>query len=93
MLTCLFLVEMATRFSKKKLAEMKEKMVKSIPEEGGFISKRHRLEKKVKDEVIENPEGVLQPAIPSSPHPHSPSSSLEVLPSGGGLKRKLVGDF
>ena len=57
MLTCLFLVEMATRFSKKKLAEMKEKMVKSIPEEGGFISKRHRLEKKVKDEVIKNPEG------------------------------------
>ena len=57
MLICFFLVEMTTCFSMKKLAEMKEKMVKSIPEEGGFISKRHRLEKKVKDEVIKNPEG------------------------------------
>ncbi|KAK9986663.1 hypothetical protein SO802_031614 [Lithocarpus litseifolius] len=73
--------KMATCFSKKKLAEMKEKKDKSIPEEGGFISKRRRLEKKVKDGVIEKPEVVLQPAIPSSPHPHSPSSSLKVLPS------------
>ena len=65
MLTCLFLVEMATR-RKKKLAEMKEKKDKSVPEEGGFISKRHCLEKKAKDEAIEKPEVVLQPAIPSS---------------------------
>ena len=79
MLTCLFLVEMETRFSKKKLAEMKEKMVKSIPEEGGFISKRHRLEKKVKDRVIEKPEAVLQPTIPSSPRLYSPSLSLEEI--------------
>nr|POF07307.1 hypothetical protein CFP56_22821 [Quercus suber] len=93
MLTCLFLVEMATRFRMKKLVEMKEKKDKSIPEKGGFISKRRHLEKKVKDEVIEKLEVVLQPAIPSSPRPHSPSSSLEVLPSGGGLKRKSIGDF
>ena len=93
MLTCLFLVEMATHFSKKKLAKMKEKKDKSIPKEGGFISKRRRLEKKVKDRVIEKPKGVLQPTIPSSPRLYSPSSSLEVLPSGGGLKRKLIGDF
>ena len=66
MLTCLFLVEMATRFRKKKLAEMKEKKDKSVSEEGGFISKRHCLEKKAKDEAIEKPEVVLQPAIPSS---------------------------
>lgn len=93
MLTCIFLVEMATRFSKKMLAEMKEKKDNSVPEEGGFISKRRRLEKKVKDKVIEKPEVVLQPAIPSSLRPHSPSSSLEVLPFGGGLKRKSVRDF
>lgn len=66
MLTCIFLVEMATRFSKKMLAEMKEKKDNSVPEEGGFISKRRRLEKKVKDKVIEKPEVVLQPAIPLS---------------------------
>ena len=72
---------------------MKEKKDKSFPKEGGFISKRRCLEKKANDEVIEKPEVVLQPVIPSSLRPHSPSSSLEVLPSGGGLKRKSVVDF
>lgn len=47
----------------------------------------------MKNKVIEKPEVVLQPAIPSSLRPHSPSSSLEVLPFGGGLKRKSVRDF
>ncbi|XP_065628044.1 uncharacterized protein LOC136066917 isoform X2 [Quercus suber] len=85
--------KMATRFSKKKLVEMKEKKDKSVPEEGGFISKKRFLEKKAKDEVIEKPKMVLQPAVPLSLRPHFSSSSLEVLPSGGGLKRKSVADF
>ena len=72
---------------------MKEKKDKSVPKEGGFISKRRCLEKKANDEVIEKREVVLQPVIPSSLRPHSPSSSLEVLPFGGGLKRKSVVDF
>ena len=45
---------------------MKEKKDKSVPKEGGFISKRRCLEKKANDEVIEKPEVVLQPVIPSS---------------------------
>ncbi|KAF3949481.1 hypothetical protein CMV_024650 [Castanea mollissima] len=85
--------KMATSFCKKKLVEMKEKKDKSIPEEGGFISKRCRHEKKAKNRVIEKPEVVLQLAVPSSPHPRSLSLSLEVLPSSGGWKKKLVGDF
>nr|POF00164.1 hypothetical protein CFP56_19118 [Quercus suber] len=72
---------------------MKEKKDKSVPEEGGFISKKRFLEKKAKDEVIEKPKMVLQPAVPLSLRPHFSSSSLEVLPSGGGLKRKSVADF
>lgn len=72
---------------------MKEKKDKSVPKEGCFISKRRCLEKKAKDEVIEKPEVVLQLAILSSLRPHSLLSSLEVFPSGGGLKRKSVADF
>nr|POE86792.1 hypothetical protein CFP56_38708 [Quercus suber] len=47
--------EMTTCFSIKKLAEMKEKKDENIPEEGGFISKRCRLEKKEKNNVVEKP--------------------------------------
>nr|POF24356.1 hypothetical protein CFP56_27552 [Quercus suber] len=43
----------------KKLAEMKEKKDENVLEEGGFISKRCRLEKKEKDNVVEKPKAVL----------------------------------
>lgn len=51
---------------------LKEKKYKNFPEEGGFISKRCRLEKKEKDNVVEKSKAILQPVIPSPilPCPH-----------------------
>ena len=73
MLICFFLVEMTTCFSMKKLAEMKKKRDENVPEKGGVISKRHRLEKKEKDNVVEKPKAILQLVVPSPilPCPHS----------------------
>lgn len=94
MLIFFFLVEIATRFSKKKMAEVKEKKDKSVPKKGGFISKRCHLERKAKDEVIEKLKVVLCLSSPV-PRSHSPTSSREVLPSSGGKNRKgnVIGDF
>jgi len=85
---------MAIHFSKKELAKMKEKKDKSVLQEEGLLSKRRHLVEK-KDEVAKKLETVLPPFLSSSPlpRPHFPTSSLEVLPSSGGLKRKAIGDF
>ena len=83
-----FLLGMMTRFSKQKLAEAQEKK-----EKGGsvsdLLSKKKTGDASKKDSVVIPP-----PADSLAKHPASPTSSLEVVASGGeevGKKDKVSG--
>ena len=79
---CLVLSGMTTKFSKKKLAEAQEKKNK-----GGTVS-GHLSKKKAGDVVKKDPMVTPSPTHLPAKCPASPTSSLEMIVSGGKEIRK-----